>query len=1282
MMFNIGNSMNNSFNPQQNSTFYQNNNFPNFPMNNEAFIECKYINQNEGSLANNFYEIKTNYIKKVYIMTKTDFENLSHPNYNGFYPNQANYFNLFFSISDLVNSIMHNNNELYFVKEDFFKMRNIPIDENNYVNIYKCEDKIVLFFPNEIQNNRTLELKIKTDSNIQKNINIPNINENPKEKILKKLILLNSFEQEVLKLIKMPIIDEYDVKEFYLINKNIVQKFRNEYISFNQFANINFNCSYKGYLKCLPKIIQMNQNNLNQLPLNNNQLNNIYKDEKNFVPSFNSIWNGALYPIEFFLLPEELFDLFYTDFGPHNMKKEEFKYNVLIGNDVVFIQDKSNNNIFHFYKINNQNGMLELVCSLNYNEEMTFFNEVNKYIKGRGLENYFKLRNFDTLNYNQYKPLVENNITIGEYIFLKQISFENPKTTEIRNEIRKDLILLNQYNSFIQKIKTLQGTNIEINNINDVLNNFNKFNKMNCLIIDGKNLKFIKDRLYFDKINNLLNFQNSPNYNQEEDKIINIITNEQNQKNINELLNQAFIFNGMKVPENFKGQSVFHFINLDLISQIDNRPEIITKCQNSQAFFFVNNNINCLYYPTTKKLFQINGTLVIDFSIEEKNFDQGLEGMYINLIDLNNDQEKEKDMMKYPIKYMSKPEFYYCINQKWINDFKRYFNYSIIEQFANKYEVWKSYMDKNKVPPNELLNNNNNLIPEQFNYLNLPINIPKNFQLIKKDTFDSILKSINSTYNSNIQINKVYPVSFGGHRVIIKSELNSEIYLIYIEINSIYELDYIIYFYNNNFNLGNLFMNCSRDDTIEEVLSQYYKINLLSKSPQNIMVQNMNLGIFYLVRDKSERKIKEPNHCLGLENIGATCYMNATIQCLCHVLNLKKYFLNKQLVMNDIQNKQCPLTMEFFNVINNLWRESFEGKKYYAPTGFKNIISQMNPLFKGIAANDSKDLIIFLYENIHKEINNPNVQNYQFQNIMNDPDLQEFRNDYYPKNASIMINTFYFEHQNKLICSRCTFTRVSYNIYNILVFPLEKVREYMQQKYPKGFEKVKLEDCFEHYQRGEKLSGSNQIYCNRCGIMTDAENINTIYNSPEVLTIILNRGKGIQFDVYFEYPLELNIDNFVLDKTCKNNHYELICVLTHLGPSGMSGHFVAFCKSPVDGKWYLYNDAQVNNVADPRDRDNTLIEGLPYVLYYQKKKIGPNKITLYIKYYDKQLYIDVEKEITISELIKRLNEKYQIPTNLQISMEFNNNVMLLNPGATIAQYPFIQDKTILYAKVF
>ena len=115
--------------------------------------------------------------------------------------------------------------------------------------------------------------------------------------------------------------------------------------------------------------------------------------------------------------------------------------------------------------------------------------------------------------------------------------------------------------------------------------------------------------------------------------------------------------------------------------------------------------------------------------------------------------------------------------------------------------------------------------------------------------------------------------------------------------------------------------------------------------------------------------IKEPNHCLGLENIGATCYMNATIQCLCHVPQLKNYFKNRQLVNNDINNKNCELTKEFYNLVNSLWKEHINNKKYFTPTSFKNCISRMNPLFQGIQANDSKDLILFIYETIHNEIN-------------------------------------------------------------------------------------------------------------------------------------------------------------------------------------------------------------------------------------------------------------------------------------------------------------------------
>jgi ubiquitin C-terminal hydrolase len=55
------------------------------------------------------------------------------------------------------------------------------------------------------------------------------------------------------------------------------------------------------------------------------------------------------------------------------------------------------------------------------------------------------------------------------------------------------------------------------------------------------------------------------------------------------------------------------------------------------------------------------------------------------------------------------------------------------------------------------------------------------------------------------------------------------------------------------------------------------------------------------------------------------------------------------------------MTMEYIQVLISLYcNKSRTGS--YCPKNFKNIISEYNPLFKGIQANDSKDLIIFLLE--------------------------------------------------------------------------------------------------------------------------------------------------------------------------------------------------------------------------------------------------------------------------------------------------------------------------------
>ena len=115
---------------------------------------------------------------------------------------------------------------------------------------------------------------------------------------------------------------------------------------------------------------------------------------------------------------------------------------------------------------------------------------------------------------------------------------------------------------------------------------------------------------------------------------------------------------------------------------------------------------------------------------------------------------------------------------------------------------------------------------------------------------------------------------------------------------------------------------------------------------------------------------KEPIF-VGLNNIGATCYMNATLQCLSNTKKLTDFFLKN--FKNDDPKK--IMSNEYYKVIKNLWKRE-NNKMSYSPNSFKEVLSKENPLFAGIAANDSKDLINFLIERFHQElniiINNPN----------------------------------------------------------------------------------------------------------------------------------------------------------------------------------------------------------------------------------------------------------------------------------------------------------------------
>ena len=199
-----------------------------------------------------------------------------------------------------------------------------------------------------------------------------------------------------------------------------------------------------------------------------------------------------------------------------------------------------------------------------------------------------------------------------------------------------------------------------------------------------------------------------------------------------------------------------------------------------------------------------------------------------------------------------------------------------------------------------------------------------------------------------------------------------------------------------------------------------------------------------------------------------------------------------------------------------------------------------------------------------------------------------FQNTY----RSVISNLFYGFFDSVMLCKNCKITTHNIQCYNILIFPLEEVRIYKKR----AQNIVSIEECFEHYQKQDTMSGANQIYCNNCKIMSDSINYSKLITSPNILILNLNRGKGLQFNIKIEFEEFLDIKKFLYFNQSNEipSFYEIIGIVTHFGPSGMSGHFIAFCKSFVDDKWYKYNDSMVTPSSFQEARNT----GVPYILFY------------------------------------------------------------------------------------
>uniref|UniRef100_A0A8K9Y1M6 Ubiquitin carboxyl-terminal hydrolase 32 n=1 Tax=Oncorhynchus mykiss TaxID=8022 RepID=A0A8K9Y1M6_ONCMY len=188
-------------------------------------------------------------------------------------------------------------------------------------------------------------------------------------------------------------------------------------------------------------------------------------------------------------------------------------------------------------------------------------------------------------------------------------------------------------------------------------------------------------------------------------------------------------------------------------------------------------------------------------------------------------------------------------------------------------------------------------------------------------------------------------------------------------------------------------------------------------------------------------KVATEKGATGLSNLGNTCFMNSSIQCVSNTTPLTDYFISGRHLYE--LNRTNPIGMRghmakcYGDLLMELWSGT---QRNVAPLKLRWTIAKYAPRFNGFQQQDSQELLAFLLDGLHEDLNRVHEKPYvELKDSNGRPDWEvasEAWENHLLRNRSIVVDLFHGQLKSQVKCKTCGHISARFDPFNFLSLPL------------------------------------------------------------------------------------------------------------------------------------------------------------------------------------------------------------------------------------------------------